>query len=164
MSDEPEKNLTNQYIETLVAIKTSLSLLHESQKALHNKICQNLDEQSKQLISMAADIRLIRERFANIDLRNMMLTYKNGTNGNSHTQEKSSKKNGKDIDLRKQIKEHLDTEEELEKELLYRSVGKLISNNWKFILIVFILALIGVIAIFFGPDWVDWLKHIPLKK
>lgn len=163
MSDEQEKNLINQYIETLVAIKTSLSLLHESQKALHTKICHNLDEQSKQLVAMAADIRLIRERFANIDLRNMIISYKNGINNSTNSQEKS-KKNGKDVDIRKQIKEHLDTEEELEKELLYRSIGRLISNNWKFIFIVFIFAIVGLIALFFGPDWIDWLRNMPLKK
>ena len=160
---ESVPHLHNHYIETLVAVKAGLSTIADGQKALYEHISRNSDEQTRQLATIAADIRVMRERFSNIEMRSMMVTYKKNGDGNGHSDQASngSKDKGKS-QSKKDITESLETEEDFDREMMYRHVGKFMSSNWKFLLIVSLLAVAGVVMLF-GPEWASWMRNAPIK-
>lgn len=154
------------YIDTLVAVKTGLQTIADGQKMLYDHISRDSDEQTKIMINMAADIRVMRERFANIELRSMMVSYKKNGDTNGATNGKGNNGNGKpEKEIpRKDITAKMDEEEAFDHEMMYRYIGKFISNNWKFIAIVCLLAAVGAIILFLGPEWANWIHSAPIKK
>lgn len=164
---ESLKEFQRQYIDTLVAVKTALENLVNSQKALNDHVCRNSNEQTKQLMAIAADMRVLREQVATIQLKTMFskdLLLKKNTesnnnngNGNGNTEKNLKKKYKSDI------KERLDAEEELDKELMYRYIGKFVISNWKFIFFILILASIGTFIIFGNKALSDFIIKILTK-
>lgn len=154
--DREFRDLQKQYIDTLSDIKAGLDILAEGQKNIVENIYRNMDQQTKQLSSIAADIRVIREQIANIQLKYMLTDLKK-EDGGKRNGNGNGNGNGNDKDKFKKL---IEKEETVNKELLYRYIGKFMLGNWKILIFLIFLSLIGISVIVSNKAIVKWLFHI----
>jgi len=141
-----------EYIDTLVELRVTLGTISE----LMDKISVSEEKQAESMNALASEMKSIKDKIANIELK-ILLANANGIkkpNGNGNGNGNGNSKNGKNG---KKITE-LD---EVNRKMMYELVGKFFVNNWKFFLVIVVLAIIGLTALNIDIPSTLGLKHGP---
>lgn len=135
-----------EYIETLVELKVTLGSISD----LMDKIGTSEEKQADAIQTLATEMRLIKDKIANIELKILL--------ANSVDIRRTGPTNGSSNDKKSKGKLPSDLEE-LNKKLMYEVVGKFVAKNWKFFLVLAVLAVVGAMALN-----VDVVQSIGLKQ
>lgn len=135
------------YIATLVELKVTLGTINE----LMDNLVKSEEKTAEAMIQLATEMKLIKDKIANIELKILLTNAyelrKNAPNGTQNGEKG---------------KRPADPLKEINKKIFYELIGMFIVRNWKFFVLVAILATIGFFALGPSAEQVKAVKDIVL--